>query len=730
MKCESVNKAISTTLDTSLQNLLQVYIMIELDAKAFNRQVRGLLCSIALVVIPAYADSDSFISPADSDVAAQVSKSSDPTVVREKVVSINSGLIKPSADLKARAADATADIAEEKTASTLYVEVDFFGDPILLVLDSSTHIGKNNISWIGHVHGAADSQVVIVVGERGIAQGNITYNNKKYHIRYVEHKDGKAIHTLQEIDMSKFPDDHPPGLMGGAIFEDPGNSIESQPDANDASAADISQQDASVFSEADETSVVGSGAVIDVMILYTADAENSVGNAAAMEVKIALAIAETNQGYETSGIAQRMNLIHSQKVTYTETGDIAQDLSNLGNTTSRVRKSDGSIVTYTPSDPNPFAFVNALRDEKKADLIGLLVSHTNYSHTCGLGNLGPSTTAAFQVTNENCATGYYSFAHEFGHNQGAHHDRRIAGSPGDNKYQYGYVKPDKSWRTIMAYNDSTNCVPPSGYNSNSCLRQNFWSNPKKSYNGDPTGVDSIATNGADNAKWMNEKAYTVTNHQKNHATYELPHNEWRQIGLPYAPSSGENKVSDILSDDIVGTIGTDWAIYKYDSATGYTALEASSIMEQGVGYWIKQLTGSTVTLDLDTPSGFSETLMVTSNTKCPSSSGCFETPPLPTAAGTHKWSMLSNPYPQNKQVKGIIVDSSNASCQPNGCTFDEATTNSQVHNKIFHYNPTTNTYDELTSTDYLSPWVGFWFATLQGADGTSPKLLFPSNEQR
>ena len=116
---------------------------------------------------------------------------------------------------------------------------------------------------------------------------------------------------------------------------------------------------------------------------------------------------------------------------------------------------------------------------------------------CGLAyrmtNLSASFASyAFSVVHRTCATGYYSFAHELGHNQGAHHDPDN-GSGAIYSYAYGYRDPLKKFRTVMAFN----C-------SGGCTRIDYFSNPNVLYNGTPTG-DAIS----DNARTLNETAATV-----------------------------------------------------------------------------------------------------------------------------------------------------------------------------------------------------------------------------
>ena len=68
--------------------------------------------------------------------------------------------------------------------------------------------------------------------------------------------------------------------------------------------------------------------------------------------------------------------------------------------------------------------VRALRDTYAADVVSLFVENAG---DCGLGYVIATVgnafeSYAFSVVKRSCATGYYSFGHELGHNMGATHD--------------------------------------------------------------------------------------------------------------------------------------------------------------------------------------------------------------------------------------------------------------------------------------------------------------------
>ena len=221
------------------------------------------------------------------------------------------------------------------------------------------------------------------------------------------------------------------------------------------------------------------GTVFDVMVAYTPDARAAVGGTAAMEALIDLAIVETNNAYAQSGINSQVNLVHTHEVSGNTSGSFSTDLSNL------TGKTDGI-----------WDEVHALRDQYGADFVSLFIDNTQY---CGIawlmGTLSPTFESnAFSVVYHDCATGYYSFAHDIGHNQGSTHDRANAGSA-LYPYSYGwrfYGTNNVQYRTVMAYSPGT--------------RIDRFSNPNVAYMGTATG-----TVNDDNVRSINNAALTVAN---------------------------------------------------------------------------------------------------------------------------------------------------------------------------------------------------------------------------
>ena len=318
--------------------------------------------------------------------------------------------------------------------------------------------GKNGYVVHGKAMGKDNSDALFTV-EDDVMVGNVRVDGKTYQIRYA----GNGIQTIREVDEAKVPESTHPMHVENEMSDGKAGSTGEM--ANDVQmASDL-------------------GDVIDVMVVYTPAARTAAGGTSAIKAEIKLAIEETNQAYANSRVTQRLRLVYSGEVAYTVGANNSIDLNRLTN------KTDGYMDN-----------VHTLRDTYRADLVSLWT-------TTGGGIAWLMSTVStnfeshgFSVTNQQWATSNYVFAHELGHNMGAHHDRNNAGSQGAYSYSYGYNVPAKNWRTIMSYN----C-------SGGCARIPHFSNPNVNYNGDPTGRPSTASDSADNARTFNNTDWTVAN---------------------------------------------------------------------------------------------------------------------------------------------------------------------------------------------------------------------------
>jgi len=190
---------------------------------------------------------------------------------------------------------------------------------------------------------------------------------------------------------------------------------------------------------------------------------------------IALSIEQANESFANSGLGNiKLRLAHSQLVDYDE--------SNGEHFNHLYRMVDGE---------GAFSNVRALRNEKRADVVALIVDDPS---GCGLSTrVAADAEEAFVVVHHSCAALTFSIAHEIGHIIGARHDRALDSNATPFAYGHGFVNGTK-WRDVMSYKASCS----------GCPRVPIWSNPRIKYKGDTAGALD-----ADNARVILEQAERV-----------------------------------------------------------------------------------------------------------------------------------------------------------------------------------------------------------------------------
>jgi hypothetical protein len=300
---------------------------------------------------------------------------------------------------------------------------------------------SRNFVWTGAVKEQNQGSTTLV-SVNGQVSGSISSTKGLYRIEPL----GGGLEALVEVDSTKFPKDEP------ATFE------------AKTSAHTRAQVDTTEY-KADTPRVE-----IDVLVAYTPLAK---AGTADIDGLIALAVAEANQSCQNSGIAIHLNMVDSFEVSYSETG-----------------KPFEIILSDFVAMPE----VSQHRDQSGADVSVLLIDQSAY---CGLADaILADAATAFAIVYFDCATGYYSFAHEIGHLLGARHNEQVDPTNQPFPYGHGYLHltPPPEWRTIMAYDCPDHCN-----------RLQYWSNPGLDYGGQPMGT--VNTN--DNARVLNSTAKTI-----------------------------------------------------------------------------------------------------------------------------------------------------------------------------------------------------------------------------
>jgi peptidyl-Asp metalloendopeptidase len=344
-------------------------------------------------------------------------------------------------------------------ADTRRLTLDIGGRRVAATLAKAERSASGNLVWAGTLDGGKKTRsgvdplnsATLVRSSDGIT-GTVRVNGALFRIQPLM----GGAHAIVEVNESMMPADHPADAYR-QIFE-----------AAAAAKAPITTQ-ARPCNPRKETCGGGGGgtptepgptATIRVQVVATDDAIAAYGgNMAAL---VDLAVAESNQGYVNSNVGINMVLASYSTTPYATAG-MSTDLSRFRGT------NDGYMDN-----------IHALRDSSGSDMVMLVA---NDAAACGLASgIGSTASTAFATAYWDCITGYYSFAHEFGHLQSARHDPATDGTNTPYAYGHGY-RYGSSWRTIMAYN----CSP-------SCPRINYWSNPAVLYGGVAMGTYDVSHN--------------------------------------------------------------------------------------------------------------------------------------------------------------------------------------------------------------------------------------------
>lgn len=261
-----------------------------------------------------------------------------------------------------------------------------------------------------------------------------------------------------------------------------------------------------LFSPFDIESSLQTGVPIDVMIVYTDDAQSWADD---KEGGIELLISEmmnlSQQALENSELDISLRVVDTYHTDFQEDGnDSPGDLRKL---------------TALPDDDRfgsehqgYMEEIHTRRDDNGADLVAMLADVEDVGGISWLlTQTGGSSQWGFSLNRVQQLTNGYTFIHEIGHNLGGAHSRIQSRSPADVfgglfEYSTGWYFTDDSdttYVTVMAYTDQqilTNRIP-------------YFSSPEILFRGVPTGNYDSAGAPADNVRSMKFSRHIVANYR-------------------------------------------------------------------------------------------------------------------------------------------------------------------------------------------------------------------------
>lgn len=296
----------------------------------------------------------------------------------------------------------------------------------------------------------------LLISTEDSMSGTVQVEGTVYTIRPL----GGGLHAVYEKNIEALPEDHPPQ--------------KASPESN----RDI------VLVEPPTADVSPGPYEVTIVVAYTEAAGSNYNNIE--QDLIAVAEAETNASFANTDIANlTVRVVHSYQTSYDERG----------------KPWDNHLEQFSTDNDNVMDEIHGFRNTHKGDVAVLITDDGRY---CGEAeDIGAGQDDAFAVVYHDCATGYYSFAHEIAHLFGSRHDRGVDSNNRPFRYGHAFLNivgspPDRrrSWRTIMGY----------GNLCGGCPRMQYWSSPLIQLD----GVTAGSTTYEDNARVLDERAYAIS----------------------------------------------------------------------------------------------------------------------------------------------------------------------------------------------------------------------------
>jgi len=202
----------------------------------------------------------------------------------------------------------------------------------------------------------------------------------------------------------------------------------------------------------------------------------------------------------------------------------------------------------------------------------------------------------------------------------------------------------------------------------------------------------------------------------------LPDNEWRLISLPASNLRGDATVdvfSEVLTADSYGTDG-DWALFSFnDQTNAYAMVAGSDRLRAGVGYWMIQLTGSDITVELhDNAHPFA----MQASEACATLSGCVEVP-LHNSTAASAWGLYGYPESSPQLLSDTRIRTGSGACS-SGCSPADAQSAGVFGERLYRYDGVR--YQEVTGSGTLNAGEAYWIARPANTPNPPAQWLIPA----
>lgn len=205
--------------------------------------------------------------------------------------------------------------------------------------------------------------------------------------------------------------------------------------------------------------------------------------------------------------------------------------------------------------------------------------------------------------------------------------------------------------------------------------------------------------------------------------FELKNESWEQLVIPANGSA--MTVRELFVDDFPALqYGTDWVLFRFDGATQrYVNPGLDGRVHQGVAFWMIQLSGSDVSVDL--PALPDAT--VEHSAACPSTGGCTVAS-LAARSGLSSYNMIGSALSASQSVNEFRLRTPQAgsNCFA-GCSLAQAADAGHTARELWRYNSNSGNYEDLNTIGTLQAWQGAWLQTKPGLQGSTASLLFPDS---